>query len=419
MAKFIIQGGYKLNGEIKVSGAKNAALKAIAASLLTDEEVIIENSPQIEEISRLLELAESIGTKVKKKGSKISLQTKQINHYRLDPVLVKKIRVSVLMVGPMLIRRGQVRMAHPGGCAIGRRPIDLFIDGFKKFGAEFSETNNYYQFKTKKRLKGAKIILPKVSVTVTEALMITATLAEGTTVIKNAACEPEIYALAEFLNSCGAKIKGAGTPTIVIEGVECLGGGTYKVIPDRVEAGSFAILGALAGGRIKVTNCMPEHLEALWIMFDKMGVKYKLGPDYVIVFGGQKSKSVNVQTHEYPGFITDLQPPFTVLLTQAKGLSLVHETIFAGRLFYIDLLNQMGANIIMCDPHRVIVQGPKQLYGRRLASPDLRAGFALILAALIAEGKTQIGNIYQIDRGYAKVEQRLRKLGAKITRVNN
>jgi len=417
MSKFVIQGGYKLNGEIKVNGAKNAALKAIAASLLTDEEVIIDNSPEIEEINRLLELVEAVGTKVKRQGDKISLQTKQISHYRLDPDLVRKVRVSVLLIGPMLIRRGQVRLPHPGGCAIGKRPIDLFIDNFKKFGATFEDNKGYYQFKAKGRLKGAKIVLPKISVTVTEAMMMTAVLAEGTTVIKNAACEPEVHALAEFLNSCGAKICGAGTPTIIIEGVECLGGGKYKVIPDRVEAGSFAILGALAGGKLKVSNCMPEHLEALWVLFDKMGVKYKLGADSVTVWGDNNLKSINVQTHEYPGFATDVQPPFTVLLTQAKGISLVHETVFEGRLFYTDLLSHMGANIIMCDPHRVIVHGPTQLYGRKLASPDLRAGFALIIAALIADGKTEIDNIYQIDRGYAKVEQRLRNLGAKIRRV--
>jgi len=419
MSKFVIQGGYKLNGEIKVNGAKNAALKAIAASLLSDEEVIIENAPEIEEISRLLELVDSAGTRVKKKGSNISLQTKEISKYRLDPELVRKIRVSVLLIGPMLVRRGHVKMPHPGGCAIGKRPIDLFIDGFKKLGAQFSETKGYYEFKTKGRLRGAKIVLPKISVTVTEAMMMTATLAEGTTVIKNAACEPEIYALAEFLNGCGAKICGAGTPTIVIEGVECLGGGIYKVIPDRIEAGSFAILGALAGGKVKVSNCMPEHLESLWVLFDKMGVKYKLGAESVTVWGDNNLKATNIQTHEYPGFATDIQPPFTVLLTQAKGLSLVHETVFEGRLFYTDLLNQMGANIIMCDPYRVIVSGPVSLYGRKLASPDLRAGFALIIAALIAEGKTEVDNIYQIDRGYSKVEQRLRKLGAKITRIKD
>ncbi|MFZ5365133.1 MAG: UDP-N-acetylglucosamine 1-carboxyvinyltransferase [Patescibacteria group bacterium] len=419
MSKFVIQGGYKLNGEIKVNGAKNAALKAIAASLLTDQEVKIENCPDIEEISRILELVESIGTKVKRNGGTLSLQTKQIDNYRLDAELVKKIRVSVLLVGPLLVRLGKVRMPHPGGCAIGMRPIDLFIDNFKKLGADFSESQGYYQFQVKGKLQGTKIVLPKISVTVTEAMLMTAALAEGTTTIKNAACEPEIQALADFLNSCGAKISGAGTSTIVIEGVECLSGGRYQVIPDRIEAGSFAILGALAGGKVKVTNCVPDHLDALWVLFDKMGVKYELGPDSATVWGDNNLKAVNVQTHEYPGFATDIQPPFTVLLTQAKGLSMVQEMVFEGRLFYTDLLNQMGANIIMCDPYRVLVNGPQQLFGRRLASPDLRAGFALIIAALIAEGKTEIDNIYQIDRGYEKVEQRLRALGARITRTKD
>jgi UDP-N-acetylglucosamine 1-carboxyvinyltransferase len=248
--------------------------------------------------------------------------------------------------------------------------------------------------------------------------MMTAALANGKTVLKNAACEPEIPALAEYLNRCGAKISGAGTHTIVIEGVDKLGAGVYEVIPDRVEAGSFAILGALCGDPIRVTNCNPEHLEALLVMFDKMGVDYKTGADWLEVSHGKKMTAVDIVTHEYPGFMTDLQQPFTVLLTQATGVSMVFETIFEGRLFYVDKLIQMGAHIIICDPHRIIVNGPSQLVGRRLESPDLRAGFALVLAGLIAAGETVIDNIYQIDRGYEKIEERLRALGAEIERVD-
>ena len=416
MPRFIIQGGQKLKGEIRVNGAKNAALKIIAASLLSDEEITIKNVPNIEEVNRLLELCVEVGSLVERNGETIKMKTEKILSNELNPELVKKIRAAVLLIGPVLIRKGEVKMPHPGGCAIGERPIDIFVDGFKKFGVEVIEGDHDYHFKAKK-LIGMTFVFPKISVTATEVLMMSATLAEGTTILKNCACEPEIPALAEYLNNVGAKISGAGTHTIVIEGVSKLSAGTYEVIPDRVEAGSFAILGALCGDPIKITNCRPEHLEALWCMFDKMGVEYKLGQDWVEVKQLKNLNAVDVVTHEYPGFITDLQQPFTVLLTQAEGISLVHETIFEGRLFYTDKLKQMGANIIMCDPHRVIVHGPSILYGRHLESPDLRAGFALVMAGLAAKGETQIDNIYQIDRGYEKIEERLKNIGAKIERV--
>jgi len=416
MPKFIIKGGKKLKGEIKVNGAKNSALKIIAASLLSQEEIIIKKAPQIEEVNRLLELCESLGSVVKRDGETIKIKTEKIKTTDLNPDLVKKIRVSVLLLGAVLLREGRVHMPHPGGCAIGQRPIDLFVDGLQKLGAKVSEDENGYTFVADK-LVGATFFFPIISVTATEFLMMTATLAKGRTVLKNAACEPEIPALAEYLNRCGAKISGAGTNTIVIDGVDKLSADIFEVMPDRVEAGSFAILGALCGDPIRVTNCQPEHLEALLAMFDRMEVPYEVGPDWLEVRAGKNLRSVNLVTHEYPGFITDLQQPFVVLLTQAKGVSLVHETIFEGRLFYTDKLAQMGAQIIMCDPHRVIVNGKTALVGRHLDSPDLRAGFALVLAGLIAQGQTVIDNIYQIDRGYEKIEERLKNLGADIERV--
>ncbi len=417
MSKFIIKGEQVLRGEIKVNGAKNAALKIIAASLLSEGEISINNVPNIEEINRLLELCESMGSVVNRIDGQIKMKTEKIKDANLNPDLVKKIRAALLLIGPILIRRGEVRLPHPGGCAIGQRSIDIFIDGFRKFGAKVEENENDYYFKADK-LEGMEFVFPKISVTATEVLMMSATLARGKTVLKNCACEPEIPALAEYLNRVGAKISGAGTHTIVIEGVDKLGAGVYEVIPDRVEAGSFAILGALCGDSVKVTGCRPDHLESLWCMFDKMGVEYKLGDDFVEVKKSKKIKAVDIVTHEYPGFITDLQQPFTVLLTQARGVSLVHETIFEGRLFYTDKLNQMGAKIIMCDPHRVIINGPTELHGRHLESPDLRAGFALILAGLAAHGETVIDNIYQIDRGYEKIEERLSNLGAQIKRID-
>jgi len=249
--------------------------------------------------------------------------------------------------------------------------------------------------------------------------MMTSCLAEGETILKNSAMEPEISALADFLNSCGAKIEGAGTPTIKIKGVKKLNGGEYKIIPDRIETGTFAMLAAASNnGNILIKNCEPKHLEALWVLFDKIGVNFVLNKDNVLIKPAKKLSACDVITHEYPGFATDLQSAYTVLMTQTHGLSLIHETIYDRRLLFADMLTQMGANIIMADPHRVVVNGPSKLHGRKLMSPDLRAGMALIIAALIAQGKTEIDNIYQIDRGYEKLEEKLKKLGADIKRIN-
>jgi len=307
-------------------------------------------------------------------------------------------------------------MHYPGGCVIGKRPIDMFLDGFQKFGAKVKWENDHFRISAK-RLKGAKIFFPKITVTGTETMMMAAVLAEGETILENAAMEPEIPTLADFLNRCGAKISGAGTPTMKIMGVKKIKGGKLKLIPDRIETGTFAILAALAGGKIEIKNCNPQHIRALLVNLEKAGVKIKEGKNELTVWGAKNMKPVNIMTHEYPGFATDLQPPFTLLASQMKGTSLIHDSIFDGRLMFTDILNLMGANIVMNDPHRVTVNGPTKLHGRKIASPDLRAGITLVLAGLIAEGKTKIENIYQIDRGYEKIEERLKKLGANIRRV--
>jgi len=335
--------------------------------------------------------------------------------------LVAKFRASIMFVGPLLATCGEAYFPHPGGCVIGAgtRPIDEFTDGFAKMGAKIETTENHYRL-TAKKLKGAKIFFRKMTVTGTESLMTTACLAEGQTVLENCAMEPEIPALAEFLNSIGAKIEGAGTPTIKISGVKKLSGGEYKIIPDRVEAGTFAMLAAASGsGKVLIENCEPTHLEALWALFDKIGVRYKLGKNLIEISPSKKLIAWDVKTHEYPGFATDLQPAYTVLMTQCRGSSLIHETIYDRRLLFTDLLTQMGASIIMADPHRIVVSGPAKLYGRKLVSPDLRAGMALMMAALIAEGKTEIGNIYQIERGYEKLDERLRGIGADIKKISS
>ncbi|MEK7167069.1 MAG: UDP-N-acetylglucosamine 1-carboxyvinyltransferase [Patescibacteria group bacterium] len=416
--KFIINGGKKLKGEIAVGGAKNLALKALAASFLFKQEIVINNIPDIEDIKQMLEIIKDLGAKVEKNDNhQYKISTKNVSKTTLSPILTPKLRASIVLIGPMLARFGEAMLPYPGGCVIGMRPIDIFIDGFKTLGVEVEENKNGFFFKTKK-LKGAKFVFPIISVTATETLMMAATLAKGKTTLINAACEPEISTLADYLNSCGAKISGAGTSTIIIEGVNKLSANVFNIIPDRIEAGTFAIMAATTKSDLIIKNCNPMHLEVPLLMLKKVGVNFIIGNNNIHVLPSKNLKAINLVTHEYPGFITDLQAPFTVLLTQVQGMSLVHETIYEGRLFYIDKLNKMGANIILCDPHRAIINGPTKLYGKKVESPDIRAGMAMVIASLVAEGKTEIDNIYQIDRGYEKIEERLQNLGVKIERVN-
>ncbi len=420
MSKFVINGGKPLKGTIEVKGAKNAALKIFPVALMAQDKIKVTNLPEIEDVYRAEEMLEALGHEVKRtKDGEAEIQYKSKKCINLPADLVKKFRASVMFVGPLLATCGEVYFPHPGGCVLGAgtRPIDMFLDGFKKMGAEVEVLENSYRL-TAKKLKGTNIFFPRITVTGTESLMMTAVLAEGMTILKNCAMEPEIIALAEFLNRIGAKIQGAGTSTIIINGVEKLGGGEYKVMPDRIEAGTFALMAAASNsGEITINNCFPEQLESLWSLFDRIGVNYKLGETSIQISPSKKILACDAITHEYPGFATDLQSPYTVLMTQAEGISLVHETIYDRRLLFTDMLAQMGANIIMADPHRVVIKGPTKLYGRTLASPDLRAGIALVIAALIAEGKTEIGNIYQIERGYEKINERLVALGAEIERT--
>jgi len=418
MPKFIIKGQKPLKGEIAVKGAKNSALKIIPASILSEETIKIKNLPEIEDIGKSLDLLSSLGASIRHKGDEVDIETKDINTGILEPKLADKFRTSMMFVGPLLARFKEVRFPHPGGCVIGAggRPIDLFLEGFKALGAEVSVKGNFYEIKAKE-LKGNEYFFTNISVTGTESLMMTATLAKGTTTLKNCAMEPEIKALADYLNKQGAKIKGAGSPTIVIEGVKKLGAGTFKIVPDRIETGSFAIMAAATKSELTITNCEPNHVLSLLAIFKKIGINFEQGKDWLKIKPSNKFRPYSIKTHEYPGFPTDLQSPYTVLMTQASGLSTIHETIYDRRLLYIDMLSQMGANIIMCDPHRAVVNGPTPLHGKKLISPDIRAGIALIIAALIAKGQTEIDNIYQIDRGYEKIDERLRNLGADIVRV--
>lgn len=420
MAQFRITGQQPIHGTVTVEGAKNHALKVIAASFLSKEEMLISRMPNIGDTRLLLDILEAMGGVVHYDAVKgtVAIDTSTVKSGEMPAELVRGIRASAVLMGPLLARFGEVIIAHPGGCVLGRRPIDIFLDGFRAMGATVTETGDTTRCRAL-RLRGGHIFMPQVSVTATETLMMAAVLADGTTVLENAACEPEIPALATYLNRQGAKIRGAGTPTIRVDGVKKIGAGTCAVMSDRLETGTFAILAAAARGTLRIEKCDPGHLGALWALFDRMGVPYQFGKDWVDVQakGKKPFTAVNIKTHEYPGFATDLQAPMTVLLTQCDGLSMVHETIFEGRLFYVDKLNRMGANIILCDPHRAMVQGPTKLRGKSLESPDIRAGMALVIAGLIAHGETIIDTIQQVERGYANVVDRLRSLGAQIERV--
>ena len=406
-----------MEGEIEVSGSKNAALPILASSLLFKEKIQIQNLPEIEDVQRINELLDAFNLTGK-----------------IDKGIANRLRASILLAGPALARFGQVEFSHPGGCLIGTpasptslggRPIDLFLEGWKAMGAEvqlLGKAPEEYVVSAPRGLLGGDYTFKIPSVTGTEALMMSAVLAKGITVLKNAALEPEIKYLADFLNAGGARISGAGTPTIKIEGrpgelLKC--NAPFAVPPDRIEAGSFAILGALYGKNLRIKNFVAEELSALLAVLSGAGAEYVLENNYLIFKKSSLGllKAVDIKTREFPGFPTDLQAPFTTLLTQAEGQSLVHETIFEGRLNYIEDLNRMGAKITLCDPHRAIVQGPFKLTGRGLESPDIRAGLAFIIAGIIADGETNIGNIYQIDRGYERVDERLRAIGADIKRV--
>lgn len=418
MAKFIITGGHKLSGEIAVGGAKNNAQIMIPVSLLSKDTITIKNVPLIDGVEKSLELLRDLGAEVKEGDHELEINTAGLNKHELDQKIADKFRTSVMFVGPILARSGEVKFPHPGGCVIGAagRPIDLFLDGFKALGAKVVEEEKFYQISAKK-LRGGNFFFTTVSVTGTQSMIMTACLAEGKTTLGNCAMEPEIIALADYLNSQGAKISGAGTPTIIIEGVEKIGGGICEIIPDRMETGSFALMAAATNSEIKITNCNPDHILNLLTIFDKIGVNYERGEDWLAMKKSNHIKAYDIKTHEYPGYPTDLQSPYVVLMTQAQGVSLVQELIYDRRLIWTDMLSQMGANIIMCDPHRVVISGPTKLYGKKIISPDIRAGIALIIAALIAEGQTEIDNIYQIDRGYEALDIRLKKLGAMIERA--
>jgi UDP-N-acetylglucosamine 1-carboxyvinyltransferase len=426
--RFLIKGlaGKKnLKGTIAVRGGKNELLSLMVAALLIKAPIEFTNVPDIEDVKRIGELYEHLGVSFERLSKdRYLINASTITNGDLNQEIAKRFRASIVFAGPLLARLGKASFPHPGGDVIGERPIDIFLEGFQKMGATLSERNgSYYLEVKKKKLRGMEYFFKIVSVTATKTFMMAATLAEGTTVLKNAAMEPDVVTLAELLTQFGAKITGAGTSTITIEGGTLTSTPQSFIIPpDRLETGSFLILGALAADNLEITHCRPNEVEVLIEMLKRSGVPITVRKDSILIKGNGKVKNtslkgMNVRTHEYPGFPTDLQAPMTVYLSQVKGESLVFETVFEGRLSYTQDLVRMGADIAMWNPHQVMVHGPKPLVGRDLESPDIRAGLAFVIAAIVAKGDSVINNVYHIDRGYEEIEKRLRTIGVDIERV--
>jgi UDP-N-acetylglucosamine 1-carboxyvinyltransferase len=416
MDKLKIKGGARLSGQVRISGAKNSALPAMAASLLTAEELVLENIPMVNDILTTRRLLKELGAEVEFEGrSSARLKAAAIGSHEAPYELVKTMRASVLVLGPLLARTGKARVSLPGGCAIGARPIDLHIKGFEKLGATVTTEYGYVEA-TAKKLKGASIAFEKITVTGTENLMMAAALAEGQTTLMNSALEPEIMDLAELLNSMGAKISGAGTATITIDGVSSLHGTSHAIIPDRIETGTFLAAGAMTDSDLELTGCNPGHLTSIIAKMREAGANIEEVSGNLRVRGGRWLRSTDVSTHEYPGFATDMQAQYMALMTQASGIALITENIFENRFMHASELVRMGANIRI-DGSRAVVAGKSRLTGAKVIASDLRASASLVLAGLIAEGETIIDRIYHLDRGYEKIEEKLRSVGAQIERL--
>jgi UDP-N-acetylglucosamine 1-carboxyvinyltransferase len=417
MDKFVITGGHALKGEIPTNGSKNSALPALAAALLTEEPVTLHRIPKVRDIRTMQRLLVDIGSKVDVDGETVRLETRNIVCPEAPYELVKTMRASSLVLGPLVARSGRARVSLPGGCAIGARPINLHIFGLERLGAKINQSHGYIEAEATDGLRGATVNFDRITVTGTEDLMMAAVLAKGETVLRNAAREPEVVDLANLLVKMGAKIEGAGTAVIRIQGVERLGGAEHTIIPDRIEAGTFVIAGAITGGEVTVTHCEPEHLSALVSKLQQSGVEVTQPDAQTLhVRGNGKLRSVDVTTEEYPGFATDLQAQYMALMTQAEGIAIVVETIFENRFMHAQELARMGANIRL-EGKQAIVAGPRALTGAGVIASDLRASASLVLAALVAKGDTVIDRVYHIDRGYEKIEAKLAQAGAKIRRV--
>lgn len=421
MDKLIITGGQPLNGEVRISGAKNSSLPILIATLLADEPVTITNVPHLNDVTTTLSLLGSLGAQFTV-GERIdvTVDTRDITRFRAPYELVRTMRASILVLGPLLSRYGEAQVSLPGGCAIGTRPVNLHIAGMEALGAEISLENGYIKGKVNghKRLKGAHIVLDTVSVTCTENIMMAAVLAEGITIIKNAAREPEVEDLAKFLNTLGAKISGAGTDSIVIEGVSQLGGGQYRVLPDRIEAGTYLAAAACTRGRVRIKDIQPEIMESTLLKLAEANASISTGDNWIeLDMHGNRPRAVDVRTAPYPGFPTDMQAQLMAMNITAEGTGTITETVFENRFMHVQEMQRMGANIKL-EGNTAICTGVEKLLGAPVMATDLRASASLVLAGLVAEGETIVDRIYHIDRGYECIEEKLSQMGAKIQRVS-
>ncbi len=417
MDKFVIQGGTPLVGSIPTSGAKNSALPVLAAALLTADEVVLRRIPRVRDIRTMERLLVDIGSDINVEGETVTLRTPTIVSPEAPYELVKTMRASSLVLGPLVARAGRARVSLPGGCGIGARPINYHLAGLERLGAVITQDHGYIEAAAPNGLRGAHIVFDRITVTGTEDILMAATLAHGETVIENAAREPEVVDLANLLVKMGAKLEGAGTSTIRVQGVRELHGADHEIIADRIEAGTFVIAGLMTGGALNITGCIPEHLGALTAKLSQAGARISQPDSTTLrVEPSGTLRAIDMSTEEYPGFATDLQAQYMAIMTQANGISIVTETIFENRFMHAQELQRMGANIRL-DGRKAIIAGKSQLSGAGVIASDLRASASLVLAALVARGETVIDRVYHIDRGYERIEAKLSAVGAQIQRV--
>ena len=417
MDKFRITGGTPLHGELPVSGSKNAALPALAASLLTEESVTLHRVPQVKDLSTMQSLLEHTGARVSRGDGKLCIQARVLEQPEAPYEVVKTMRASSLVLGPLVARTGRARVSMPGGCAIGARPINLHVSALEQLGATIEQSHGYVEAQAPNGLRGGTVHFDRITVTGTEDVLMAAVLARGDTVIANAAREPEVKDLAELLIKMGARIEGAGTSIVKVHGVERLHGAEHTIIPDRIEAGTFVLAGAISQGEVVVTGCNPEHIAALIVKMQQAGADVdETDRDALRVRCDRRPKAIDITTEEFPGFATDLQAQYMAWMSVARGISFVTETIFENRFMHAPELSRMGANIRI-EGRQAIVAGEDRLTGAQVLASDLRASASLVLAALIAQGETIIDRVYHIDRGYERIEEKLAAVGAKIERV--
>lgn len=415
MFKLIIKGGKKLEGEIRISGMKNAATPILAACFLANKKCIIKNIPDIIDVRVMLDILKSVGLKIDYQNHTVIVEPGTIKVENLKQEFVRKLRSSILILGPLLARLGEISLPEPGGCIIGKRPIDTHLYAFEKLGAKVSHKDDRVLIRAK-NLKGTTVILPEFSVTATENLIMAACLAKGRTIIKLAAIEPHVIDLVNFLNKLGAKIKQELEHTIIIDGVKELGGAEHSIIPDNIEVGTFAIAALITEGKLKLNGVNHEHMNAVYSLLKRIGADLELEKNSLTISIKDKLKAFKLQTMPYPGFPTDLQAPFGLLATQCRGASLIHDPLFENRMGYVGELIKMGADATICDPHRILISGPTKLRGTEIKGLDLRAGATLVLAGLAAQGTTIVHGAENLDRGYEHFDGRLNSLGADIKR---